>query len=204
MLTAILLAAAGANTAPPANTVQPVSIGAPHTCAENQYPVSALQTGAEGHSILKFTITKDGHTSDIAIANTSGNDDLDTAAAACARDWMYRPATQNGEAIDAPWMAQVVWQIGVSKLYEPEDVMSLVCIKADGEAYDEVKKTPLHAVVRIHFSGGAIESATLAGSSGNPDLDTRVLACYRGIAREYTTNIPDGDEVFVAMLPPDS
>src|ERR1700759_35199 len=102
MLTAILLAATGATAASPAAVTRPVSIGAPHFCAENKYPVPAMQVGAEGDTFVKFTITKEGHVTDASVGKPSGNADLDAASVTCVRDWMYQPAMQDGMAVDAP------------------------------------------------------------------------------------------------------
>jgi hypothetical protein len=105
-------------------------------------------------------------------------------------------------AVSSPWLAAVVWKIGVTPIYADLDHESLLCVKADSVAYDELKKAPLHAVVRVHFANGIVTDATLAGTSGDPDLDPRVVACYRNMPRELTAAAPDGDELFVAMLPP--
>ncbi len=77
------------------------------------------------------------------------------------------------------------------------------CMKADTVAMDEYKKSALHAVVRVHFASGAVSDATLVGTSGDADLDSHVLACYRNVPAEVTANIPDGDHLFAAILPPD-
>jgi TonB family protein len=37
-------------------------------CPETQYPVAAMQTGAEGSTILKFTITAEGRVEDMSVA----------------------------------------------------------------------------------------------------------------------------------------
>jgi protein TonB len=200
----VLIEGAAASPTPAAGaTTRPASAGGPHACAEVQYPVSALQTGTEGRTILKFTITAKGGVSDVSVNTSSGNADLDTAAMSCARDWLYHPATRDGVPVDTPWLAQVLWKIGVTAPYDLVDAEGLICIKADSVAYDEFKKARLHAVVRVHFANGAVSTAALAGTSGDPDLDSRVTACYRSMPPKLTANVPDGDELFVAMQPPD-
>jgi TonB family protein len=214
MLAGILFALIGASSAPlaapaPAVTVQatdtaglskPASIGRPHSCPENQYPVSALQTGTEGDTFVKFTITAEGRVADVSLRTSSGNADLDAAAMTCARDWLYQPALQNGTPVAVPWTAEVRWQISVTEPYAALDAASLACIKADSVTWDEYKKAALHTVVRVHFANGAVSDVIVAGSSGDPDLDSRVTACYRSVPPELTANVPDGDELFVAML----
>jgi TonB family protein len=205
MLTSVLFALISGTAQPPALAAaaftRPASIGVPHLCAETQYPVSALQTGTEGQTILKFTITKDGRVADISVRTSSGNVDLDAVSMSCARDWLYRPAMQDGAPIDVPWLAAVRWQIGVTAPYAAMDAQSLRCMRADTVTIDELKKAPLHAVMRVHFANGAINEATIVGTSGDADLDSRVASCYRGVPPELTANAPDGDQLFVAMLP---
>src|ERR1700723_1607066 len=81
---------------PPSAITAPASIGKPHSCDENLYPISALQTGAEGMTYLTFRITPVGSVTGISVLSSSGNADLDNAAVVCARDWQYRPAMRNG------------------------------------------------------------------------------------------------------------
>jgi hypothetical protein len=68
---------------------------------------------------------------------------------------------------------------------------------------NQVKQAPLHAVVRVHFKNGSIERVTLVASSGDSDLDGKVLGCYESLPSELAASIQgEVDELFVAMLPP--
>lgn len=119
----------------------------------------------------------------------------------CARDWLYRPALRDGVAIDVPWLAAVRWQIGVAAPYAAMSAESFRCMRADPVAMDEIKKAPLHAVVRVHFANGAVSDATLVATSGDADLDGRVASCFRNVPAKFTANAPDGDQLFVGVLP---
>jgi TonB family protein len=180
---------------------RPASIGAPHVCAEIQYPVSALQTGTEGRTLMQFTITSDGHVADISLRTSSGNADLDAAAMTCARDWLYQPAMQDATPVAVPWVAEVLWRIGVEEPYSALPGAARDCLRADSVSWDEMKAAQLRPVVRVHFANGVMTDVVVAGSSGDTDLDSRTLACYRSLPPELTANIPDGDSLLVIMKP---
>jgi TonB family protein len=187
---------------PPAGMTAPASVGVPHSCDENQYPVSALQTGTEGSTILRFTITRDGAVKAPTISQTSGNPDLDNAAIACASQWQYKPAMQNGVAVDAQHMAMVKWRIAVSEPFTTMDGEALRCIMASDEGRDAIRRVTLHPVVKVHFSNGAVAKSTLLATSGEPAFDQLVVGCYAALSRDATGMLTgEVDETFVAMLP---
>ncbi|HEY2071817.1 MAG TPA: energy transducer TonB [Rhizomicrobium sp.] len=208
LLFALLGAASDAPPPPPELVVpeavtHPASIGAPHVCAESRYPIPALQIGAEGNTQMKFTITPEGHVTDMSVMLSSGNPDLDAASLACAREWLYRPAMQNGAAVAAPWLAQVRWKITVTAPFFGIAAASYQCITADPATRAALKQAARYAVVKMHFTNGTFGAIDLVASSGNPDLDRQVLACYQNLPPELAADIPgDTDELFVAMLPP--
>jgi TonB family protein len=86
------------------------SVDVPHWC-DNYYPPAELNQGITGTTVLAFTVKSDGYIDDIKVTTSSGNANLDTAAVTCARRWHYRPSTVDGKPVDAPWQAQVVWQV---------------------------------------------------------------------------------------------
>jgi protein TonB len=85
-------------------------VGVPHTC-QQYYPLTLQQQGIAGTTSLSFLVTSHGQVRDIAVAQSSGNGDLDAAAVACAKRWRYKPATKDGNPIEAPWVAKVVWAL---------------------------------------------------------------------------------------------
>ncbi len=44
--------------------------------------------------------------------------------------------------------------------------------------HDKVKQGALHTVIRVHFSKGTFANVAVVASSGDPDLDNYVQACY--------------------------
>ncbi len=60
------------------------------------YPAHATQCQESGTAKVVLTITAEGRVSDVAIAQTTGFDDLDAAVAIQARKWRYLPATKDG------------------------------------------------------------------------------------------------------------
>jgi hypothetical protein len=64
-----------------------------------------------------------------------------------------------------------------------------------------MKTAPFRPVVRVKFAGGALADATTAGSTGDPDLDSLTLACYRNLPAEMMTDIPDSERLLVIMKP---
>jgi len=87
----------------------PQSAGA--TSCLRHYPGSALTAGIEGKTTLAFTVTGQGTVSDVSVAKSSGNADLDNAAAACVAQWRYKPATQDAKPVAVPWQATVEWKL---------------------------------------------------------------------------------------------
>ncbi|HEY1632323.1 MAG TPA: energy transducer TonB [Rhizomicrobium sp.] len=197
-----LAATAAPSVAPPQPvTVRPAAVGAPHFCPEDHYPVSALQTGTEGKTVMRFTITPQGSVADISVQESSGNAELDNASLVCAQTWQYRPATQDGVAVADNWVAQVVWRISVAQPYSRLAGGARDCLRENSVAWSEMKTAPFRPVVRVKFAGGALADATMAGSTGDPDLDSLTLACYRNLPAEMMTDIPDSERLLVIMKP---
>jgi TonB family protein len=184
----------------------PASIGTPHVCAETDYPVSALQTGTEGRTVLGFKITAEGTVADIAVVYSSGHDDLDKAAIACAATWVYRPATQNGTAVAAQWHAAVNWKIGSTPPFSQIAGAAKNCVIASDTGREELKNSKYHTVVKLHFAKGVITSIQVVGTSGDHDLDQRVAACFQQVSPELTSAVIGEQDnlaaIFASPLPP--
>ena len=75
------------------------------------YPQAAKDAGAEGTTRLDFTVTEQGKVTDIGVARSSGNADLDAASVTCARLWTYKPATKEGKPTAVRWSATVQWKL---------------------------------------------------------------------------------------------
>lgn len=94
----------------PVRGTAPVSIGAPHTC-NAYYPPFSVRMGEEGTAIVAFRITTTGSVKDVAVVRSTGSPRLDLASVLCATHWTYIPATVNGQAVERPWKAEIVWKM---------------------------------------------------------------------------------------------
>lgn len=97
----------------PQGVTAPASIGAPHQCTQAKwYPSTAVRLNQEGTTTLAFTIGTDGGVKNVTVSQSSGFSSLDDAAVRCvASAWHYKPAMENGQAVEVPWKANVKWQL---------------------------------------------------------------------------------------------
>jgi TonB family protein len=154
----------------------PISIGIPHTCGN--YPEDAIVAGADGTTVLAFQITSEGRVMDITVARSSGNSSLDQAAVDCASRWLYKPATQNGQAVEVSWKAAVQWilpdQAKVYKALMPVARDRQLCAtRPAGTAavHDET-------IVFFHIlTDGSVSDISVEKSSGSPELDAYGKSC---------------------------
>jgi protein TonB len=96
------------NPNPPPPPTTPLATGRPHNCLSH-YPEAAMKAGIQGNTILDFVVTEKGAVADVRVTKSSGNADLDDAAASCVSQWVYKPATQDGKPFAEPWRATVQW-----------------------------------------------------------------------------------------------
>jgi periplasmic protein TonB len=89
----------------------PVSIGRPHVCGGDFYPEVSVRLNEEGTATAAFKVGTDGSVTDVSIAKSSGSDRLDAATIKCVGRWRYKPATQDGAAVEMPWTAAVQWKL---------------------------------------------------------------------------------------------
>jgi protein TonB len=67
-----------------------------------QYPVSALEQGLEGTTILSVYVGLTGGAEKVAVKSSSGAVELDKSAVKAVSQWRFDPASQGGAAI-ASW-----------------------------------------------------------------------------------------------------
>jgi TonB family protein len=67
--------------------------------ADPKYPQNAAKYGREGWAKLSFVIETDGSVSNVLVTETSGSKDFAKAAKSAIKKWQYKPAFENGEAI---------------------------------------------------------------------------------------------------------
>jgi protein TonB len=89
----------------------PVSVGRPHVCGGDFYPEVSVRLNEEGTATASFKVMADGSVSDVTVAKSSGSDRLDAATIKCVGHWRYKPATQDGAAVETPWQAAVQWKL---------------------------------------------------------------------------------------------
>jgi periplasmic protein TonB len=98
----------------PAGISAPVSLKSSHNCAERFYPPIAVRLNQQGTTTLRITVSASGQVTDAKIANSSGFDSLDQASLKCVQSgsWGgYKPAMQNGQAIDAQTEVAIQWKL---------------------------------------------------------------------------------------------
>jgi TonB family protein len=76
----------------------------PHTCGWYK-----PRPGGDGTTRLSFWIEVSGRLQDIAVARSSGSDEIDKASMGCASRWHYFPATMNTKPVAAKWGADIEW-----------------------------------------------------------------------------------------------
>ena len=67
------------------------------------YPESARRAGIEGTSLLRFEINEQGMVNKVTVEKSAGHDDLDRAAVAAIRRWLFEPARRGNQAV-AVWV----------------------------------------------------------------------------------------------------
>jgi periplasmic protein TonB len=95
-------------TSPPALPTPPVGI------ADNpkpEYPLAARRRGIEGRVVVQAVVPPSGENPWVGVLRSSGHDVLDRAALAAIKNWRFRPATRDGQAIEAGVDIAVVFRL---------------------------------------------------------------------------------------------
>lgn len=97
---ALLLAACGDDTpaAATAPVPPPTEVAAVDT-PPPQYPVELACAGIGGQSVLTVEIGTEGTPTRVALARSSGNDQLDQLAQETVQGWKFRAATRGGQPV---------------------------------------------------------------------------------------------------------
>ncbi|MGH6873003.1 MAG: TonB family protein [Rhizomicrobium sp.] len=178
---AITNAPARQQPVPAPDLTAPAGIGLPHVCWQDMfYPLLEIRLGIQGSVDLSYVVTADGSTKDLAVAKTSGDDELDQAALSCVAAFRYRPAMKNGVAIDFPWKSRVIWKI--SDTTTPLPVLSAASPRSCPlERQDSSRAAPPYPVTLIVKTGsdGTVTGEDIAESSGDDIFDNYVLDCVK-------------------------
>lgn len=154
-----------------------------HVCA-GFYPEAAREAHIGGVASLSFRITANGTISNVVVARSSGNVDLDDAAKSCARTWRFVPVQKDGKPVEAAWEADVEFKAAAA---EPQPMLQLpVLVEQDQSACFRYPWWALrhHAEGNaiIHYSvmpGGAVTDIAMSKSSGDNDLDEAAMSCVK-------------------------
>jgi protein TonB len=104
-------------SAPPAPVAKPSgpartdAVADFNTCAKPEYPKSSLRNEETGTSVISFLIGTDGSVKGSKVTTSSGFRDLDKAAQVALGKCRFKPATENGQPVEAWKPVQYVWTL---------------------------------------------------------------------------------------------
>lgn len=156
----------------------PVSIGKPHVCMQN-YPAESIRLGQQGRTTLSFHITPQGTVSNVVVTESSGFELLDQAAVACAAEWQYRPAMQDGQPVEVAWQAKVRWSLFGGD--EPRwDLITEGdrCGLPSPPTAAQLARVRGMTILSVTLAQGRVAGTTLVRSSGNAELDALAPQCF--------------------------
>ena len=100
-----------APVAKPAGPSRTAAVADFNTCSKPEYPKSSLRNEETGVSTISFLIGTDGSVKGSQVTKTSGFRDLDKAAQVALGKCRFKPATENGQAIESWQPVQYVWTL---------------------------------------------------------------------------------------------
>lgn len=90
----------------PSATLEYVSASSP------RYPLNELRNGVQGTVVLRVLVDIDGKPIDVSIETSSGNRNLDrTALQHVLKTWRFKPAMQNGQAVQAYGLVPIAFSL---------------------------------------------------------------------------------------------
>lgn len=95
-----VLSGCGAGGEKPAATIAPTEVAALKTPPPD-YPIELACGAVGGKSVLKVVIGPQGAPTEVTLLTSSGNAQLDESAQRRVREWQFKPATRNGQAVAA-------------------------------------------------------------------------------------------------------
>jgi TonB family protein len=133
-----------------------------------------------------FRFDVDGNYHDISLYRSSGNNDLDQAALACANNMHVdgKPFTQGGTPIEVTWVGAISWNYPRHYLFLPDPLgKDHLCGQPGfigGYLRAGLKLKPLGGRARVSYrvaTDGSVKDATIKRSAGNGSLDRAALEC---------------------------
>jgi protein TonB len=90
----------------------PVAIARTFAVSEDDYPDASRRAGEEGVTGVRVTVGTDGRVSACSVTRSSGFSRLDERACQIAqRRWRFKPATENGQPVEATISRNYRWQL---------------------------------------------------------------------------------------------
>lgn len=90
----------------------PVPVARTFTVSEDDYPDASRRAGEEGVTGIRVTVGVDGRVSNCSVVRPSGFPRLDERACQIAeRRWRFKPATENGQPVEATITRNYRWQL---------------------------------------------------------------------------------------------
>jgi len=163
------------------------------------YPFWAQRHHAEGNATVNYNVATDGGVTDIVVAKTSGDKDLDEAAKACIASFKFRPLPAGSAA--KPVSAQAIWSYlehGPSMVRWTYIGTTTATLEAGREIRQGVEACLKNAAGHAEFASGlngatslwlrytrgTIGSVSVLGTSGNDALDHYATECFREEAKD--------------------
>jgi TonB family protein len=170
------LAHAQSQDAPQANApaADAAKTSNPGTC-DSWYPADAKSKGIEGVTVLQVRILTDGSVRDPSVVQSSGNGDLDKAAAACLVASEIGSIRHNGQPIEVTWQRQVAWRVGGnSVITTPKRSVARHACKGPAR----LPQGNFLTVLAYHIAeDGSTKDISVVQSSGSPGLDAIATEC---------------------------
>jgi protein TonB len=86
---------------PPAPRAEPTSPPRALEAPPPAYPLAARRRRAEGLTLVRARVGREGRVIEVAVAQSSGADDLDRAALEAVRVWRFQPGTRGPTPVEA-------------------------------------------------------------------------------------------------------
>jgi TonB family protein len=75
------------------------------------YPRLAARQGRQGRDLIFYHVATDGSARDAAVLQSSGSDDLDSAALDCVSKWKFFPVQENGQPVLLDKVIEIQWRL---------------------------------------------------------------------------------------------
>ncbi len=155
------------------------------------YPASGRH--ADGITVLSVRILPDGTVKEPVIVNSSGDADLDNAAAACLAGAHLAPVTHRGQPVEIVWQRQVVWRNGHHAFIQiPKSSHATQC---SGPQFATHGLVLTMYAFRISIDG-TVQDIQVTQSSGNSKIDMLGTNCIL-TSWQYPVALQNGQPIDV-------